>query len=395
MISADHLPPRGGERARRGRAAAAAAAAARRGGGGYAAETPPPARVRPNRVAGPPRGRARARAAPCRVTGGARGTDARDEGTKRQHGDSSEAREEDGGEAQRGGARRARGDAREPGGPGVRLLHPRRARPRDRRARRRALLPPPRIRSTDRPTSAPTRLRRLHARRRAPRRWTSAPRWTAPTSSYPCTAPETTSRGNSAARWAWDRASARAPAAAASERRRRADSARMTTSAPSRATRRSSTGADARARAVSKSGAQIFSGPGAERPAPSVGPSRPALPPTDEERGISVEDRFGDGAPPLGGAPFDDDYEASGLRTRDTDASKKLDAVYQKNAARLAALGIDPSGGGGGGGVDPEDADQLESLLQNFLKVNRARTPAGDDEPPTLVEESSTILRRG
>ena len=141
---------------------------------------------------------------------------------------------------------------------------------------------------------------------------------------------------------------------------------------------------------------QIFSGPGAERPAPSVGGGGGRAggggvgPPTDEERGIATEVRFGDGAGPLGGADYDDGYEGSGLQTRDTDASNKIDLVYQRNAARMAALGIGGQGidGTGAGPADPEDADQLESLLQNFLRAQRGGTPGAkiDDAAPTIEE---------
>ena len=141
---------------------------------------------------------------------------------------------------------------------------------------------------------------------------------------------------------------------------------------------------------------QIFSGPGAERPAPSVGGGGGERAgggvgqPTDEERGIATEVRFGDGAGPLGGADYDDGYEGSGLQTRDTDASNKIDLVYQRNAARMAALGIGGQGidGNGAGPADPEDADQLESLLQNFLRAQRGGTPGAkiDDAAPTIEE---------
>ena len=60
------------------------------------------------------------------------------------------------------------------------------------------------------------------------------------------------------------------------------------------------------------------------------------------------------------------------MSTRDADVSRKLDAVYEKNAARMRALGVAPE-------TAPEtstnaDPDQLEGLLRNFLKANQGES---------------------
>ena len=56
----------------------------------------------------------------------------------------------------------------------------------------------------------------------------------------------------------------------------------------------------------------------------------------------------------------------------------------------MAALGIGGQGidGTGAGPANPEDADQLESLLQNFLRAQRGGTPGAkiDDAAPTIEE---------
>ena len=84
------------------------------------------------------------------------------------------------------------------------------------------------------------------------------------------------------------------------------------------------------------SGASVFSGPGAERPAPEVGPRRGSPRSEDpKDGGVGLAERFGGPERPLGGDAYDDGPEAAGMSTRDADASRKLDAVYQKNAARM------------------------------------------------------------
>ena len=141
------------------------------------------------------------------------------------------------------------------------------------------------------------------------------------------------------------------------------------------------------------SGASVFSGPGAERPAPEVGPRRGSPRSEDpKDGGVGLAERFGGPERPLGGDAYDDGPEAAGMSTRDADASRKLDAVYQKNAARMRALGVAPE-------TAPNDADariptnsdpdQLEDLLRNFLKANRGESggvSAFDAGEPPSVE---------
>lgn len=141
------------------------------------------------------------------------------------------------------------------------------------------------------------------------------------------------------------------------------------------------------------SGASVFSGPGAERPAPEVGPRRGSPRSEDpKDGGVGLAERFGGPEKPLGGDAYDDGPEAAGMSTRDADASRKLDAVYQKNAARMRALGVAPE-------TAPNDADariptnsdpdQLEDLLRNFLKANRGESggvSAFDAGEPPSVE---------
>jgi hypothetical protein len=139
------------------------------------------------------------------------------------------------------------------------------------------------------------------------------------------------------------------------------------------------------------SGASVFSGPGAERPAPEVGPRRGEDPrPRGEDPkdgGVGLVERFGGPERPLGGDAYDDGPEAAGMSTRDADVSRKLDAVYEKNAARMRALGVAPE-------TAPEtstnaDPDQLEGLLRNFLKANQGESggvSAFDAGEPPSVE---------
>ena len=70
--------------------------------------------------------------------------------------------------------------------------------------------------------------------------------------------------------------------------------------------------------------------------------------------------------------------------------SHKLDAVYQKNAARMRALGVGvEAGNNSGNNNDSSDPDQLEGLLQNFLRANRDNGGVVDfdaGEPPSMNE---------
>ena len=172
-----------------------------------------------------------------------------------------------------------------------------------------------------------------------------------------------------------------APAAAASERRR--DSARMTTSAPSRATRRSST----RGR---RSSARRFSNP-ARRFSQARGRSVPRRPwdrrgPRFLRRtrsGVYPSRSTGDGAPAAGGAPFGDDYEASGLRTRDTDAEETRRGVSEERGEAGGARDRSERRWRGrrGGSRGYGSAESL-----HFLQGEPSEDAGGDDEPPTLVE---------
>ena len=146
------------------------------------------------------------------------------------------------------------------------------------------------------------------------------------------------------------------------------------------------------------SGASVFSGPGAERPAPEVGPKSGVGRSNDVgDGGVGLAERFGGPERPLGGDKYDDDpSDAFGMSTRDADASRKLDAVYRKNAARMRALGVPPEvapkdfPGDGASGQRGSDPDQLEGLLRNFLKANRGESggvSAFDAGEPPSVEE--------
>ena len=143
------------------------------------------------------------------------------------------------------------------------------------------------------------------------------------------------------------------------------------------------------------SGQSVFSGPGAERPAPEVGPKIPggggsaSLGEDPRDGGVGLAERFGGPEKPLGGDAYGDGPEAAGVSTRDADASRKLDAVYQKNAARMRALGVAPEEGFGGDDAHGSDPDQLEGLLRNFLKANAGESggvSAFDAGAPPSVE---------
>ena len=144
------------------------------------------------------------------------------------------------------------------------------------------------------------------------------------------------------------------------------------------------------------SGQSVFSGPGAERPAPEVGPKSGARRSNDaRDGGVGLAERFGGPTKPLGGDAYDDGPDAAGMSTRDADASRKLDAVYRKNAARMRALGVAPEVAPGddafpGDGAGSSDPDQLEGLLRNFLAANRGESggiSAFDAGEPPSVEE--------
>ena len=141
------------------------------------------------------------------------------------------------------------------------------------------------------------------------------------------------------------------------------------------------------------SGASVFSGPGAERPAPEVGPRRGSPRSEDpKDGGVGLAERFGGPERPLGGDAYDDGPEAAGMSTRDADVSRKLDAVYQKNAARMRALGVAPETAPNDADAripNNSDPDQLEDLLRNFLKANRGESggvSAFDAGEPPSVE---------
>jgi hypothetical protein len=65
------------------------------------------------------------------------------------------------------------------------------------------------------------------------------------------------------------------------------------------------------------SGASVFSGPGAERPAPEVGPSLGSSGEDPKDGGVGLAERFGGPERPLGGDAYDDGPEAAGMSTRD------------------------------------------------------------------------------
>lgn len=141
------------------------------------------------------------------------------------------------------------------------------------------------------------------------------------------------------------------------------------------------------------SGQSVFSGPGAERPAPSVGPGgmpRHRNGEISNDGGVGISTRFGGPDRALGGDPYDDGPDGAGLSTRDADLSHKLDAAYQKNAARMRALGVGvEAGNNSGNNNDSSDPDQLEGLLQNFLRANRDNGGVVDFdavEPPSMNE---------
>ena len=130
------------------------------------------------------------------------------------------------------------------------------------------------------------------------------------------------------------------------------------------------------------SGRSVFSGPGAERPAPEMGPRR-GNPRGEDPRdgGIGVAERSGGPERPLGGDACDDGPEVAGVSIRDADASRELDAAYRKNAARARALGVAPEatadearGAEGGNASWGSDPDQLEDLLRNFLLANQGES---------------------
>jgi len=142
------------------------------------------------------------------------------------------------------------------------------------------------------------------------------------------------------------------------------------------------------------SGASVFSGPGAERPAPEVGPRRGEdsgrfRGEDPKDGGVGLAERFGGPERPLGGDAYVDGPEAAGMSTRDADVSRKLDAVYEKNAARMRALGVAPEKAPTSTSMSHADPDQLEGLLRNFLKANQGESggvSAFDAGEPPSVE---------
>ena len=131
---------------------------------------------------------------------------------------------------------------------------------------------------------------------------------------------------------------------------------------------------------------------GVAPPKKQAGPRHNTLDDIDEFGGGDVmglgPDADASGLPPDGPEPGRR-YPSDGPPdTAASTASDGLTKIYAKNEARLRALGD----AGGDGDRPPADADQLDNLLQNFLRVARGATPVLQEAPPMLEDQARSIF---